>query len=114
MEVKMDRKLKIFLSSYIDGECGNPEIAEDILKQNEEAKDIYAELKASKNIKNLEYREYSIPFDRIIMSTKREPIKRLLVTAGAVAISILFLLPLLKTSHQLQQFKNRILTEAMR
>lgn len=110
----MNKKLKKLILSYIDGECDNPEIVEDILKQNEEAKGIYAELEASKSIKKLEYREYSIPFDKISLSTKREPIKRFLVTAGAVAISILFLLPLLKTSHQLQQFKNKILTEASR
>jgi hypothetical protein len=110
----MNKELKNIILSYLDGECSNPEIVEDILKQNEEAKDIYAELEVSKNIKKLEYQEYNVPFDKIIPSAKRQPIKRLLVTAGAVAISILFLLPLLKTSHQLQQFKNRILTEAMR
>jgi hypothetical protein len=37
----MNKKLEILLSSYIDGECEHPEIVEDMLKQNKEAKEIY-------------------------------------------------------------------------
>ncbi len=110
----MNRKLKIFLSSYLDGECNNPEIVGDMLKKNRKAKEIYTELLTSKQIKDLKYTECPLSFDKIILSTKKEAIKQLLVTAGAVAISILFLFPIIKSSRQAQQFKNKILTEVLR
>lgn len=110
----MNRKLKILISSYIDGECNHPDLVEDMLEQNKEAKKIYDELLLSKKIKDLEYHQCPVQFDKILIDRKREPLKQLLVTAGAVAISILFLLPLIKTSYQIQQFKNKIFTEVFR
>ncbi len=110
----MNRKLKILISSYIDGECNHPDLVEDMLKQNKEAKKIYDELLLSKKIKDLEYLECPVQFDKILIGGKREPLKQLLVTAGAIAISILFLFPLVKSSYQIQQFKNKILTEVLK
>jgi len=110
----MNKKLEILLSSYIDGECEHPEIVEDMLKEDKKAKEIYTELLTSKKIKDLKYIECPLSFDKIIFGRKREPFKYLLVTLGAVAISILFLFPLIKSSYQIQQFKNKILTEVSR
>jgi len=110
----MNKKLEILLSSYIDGECEHPKIVEDMLKEDEKAKEIYTKLLTSKQIKDLNYTECPLSFDKIILSTKKEPIKQLLVTAGAVAIAFLLLFPLIKSSHQAQQFKSKILTEASR
>jgi len=110
----MNKKIKILLSSYIDGECKHPEIVEDMLKQNKEAKEIYTELLSSKKIKYLEYKECPVPFDKIVLVTKKEPIKRLLVTIGAVAIAILVLFPLIKNSYQNHQSKIKNLTEVLK
>jgi hypothetical protein len=115
MEVNMDRSLEILLSSYIDGECSNPEIVEDILMKNKEAKEIYADLLTSKKIEKLEYQKCPIPFDKIvILDKRRESFKQILVTVGAVAMAIFFLFPLIKNSYQVQQLKNKILTEVLR
>jgi len=110
----MTRKLKISLSSYIDGECRNPERVEEILKKNKEAKEIYAELSTSKKVKELDYRECSIPFNEIFLDKKREFFKQVLVTAGAVAIAILFLFPMIKNSYQNQQLEIKNLEEALK
>ena len=114
MEAQMNRKLKILISSYMDGECERPEIVEDMLKEDKKAKQIYTELLTSKKIKNLEYEEYPLQFDQINTSIKKEPIKQLLVTAGVIIIAILCLLPLIKNSYRAQEFKTEILTEASR
>jgi len=110
----MNRKLKIFLSSYLDGECNNPEIVGDMLKKNKKAKEIYTELLLSQKIKDLEYTECPVAFDKIVIAIKREPILQLLVTVGTVAIAILFLLPIIKNSYQNQQSKIKDLTEILK
>jgi len=110
----MNKKLEILLSSYIDGECEHPEIAENMLKEGKKAKEIYTELLTSRKIRNLEYQECPLPFDKINTSTKREPIKQLLVTIGAVAIAILVLFPLIKNSYQNHQSKIKNLTEVLK
>jgi len=110
----MNKKLEILLSSYIDGECEHPEIVEDMLKQNKEAKEIYKKLLTSKQIKDLKYKECPVPFNKIVLVTKKEPIKRLLVTIGAVAIAILILFPMIKNSYQNYQSKNKNLTGVLK
>jgi hypothetical protein len=110
----MNKKLEILLSSYIDEDCEHPEIVEDMLKQNKEAEEIYRELSTSKQIKDLKYKECTVPFDKIVLLTKKEPIKRLLVTIGAVAIAILVLLPLIRNSYQNRQLKIKNLTEVLK
>jgi hypothetical protein len=110
----MNKKLEILISSYIDGECEHPEIIEDMLKQNKEAETIYKKLLSTRQVKNLNYKKCPIPFEKIILSEKKEPIKQLLVTAGVVVIAILCLLPLIKNSQKAQQFKTEISTEASR
>lgn len=110
----MNKKLEILLSSYIDGECRKPEIVEDMLKQNKEAKEIYRELLTSKQIKDLKYKECTVPFNKIVLVTKKDPIKRLIVTIGAVAIAILVLFPMIRNSYQNYQSKNKNLTEVLK
>ena len=111
----MDKNLEILISSYIDGECSSPEIVEDILRKNKEAKEFYEDLLTSKNIGKLEYQKCLIPFEKIIkLYKRRETFKQILVTVGAAAMAFLFLFPMIKNSYQIQQFKNKILTEASR
>ena len=92
MEVKMDKNIKIILSSYIDGETDDTDKIEKMIKEDKRVKEIYKDMLCSKIIKKLKYRSTPMPFDALVPQ-KRNIFQPIIITAIAVLIAFFILYP---------------------
>lgn len=95
MEVKMNKRIKILLSSYIDGECKEPEKIKQMIMEDKEIREIYQGMIRSKEIKKLRYRKNPLPFESLFPE-RQFTFYPLIITAGAVFIAFLLLFPCIK------------------
>jgi len=92
MEVKMDKNIKIILSSYIDGETDDTDKIEKMIKEDKRVKEIYKDMYCSKIIKKLNYRSTPMPFDALVPK-KRNIFQSVIITAIAALIAFFILYP---------------------
>jgi len=88
----MNRRVKILLSSYIDGECINPEEVKKMIMEDKRIQKIYYEMLRSKEIRKLNYRKNTLSFE-CLFSERRFTFYPILISAGAIFIAFLFLFP---------------------
>ena len=91
----MNKRIKILLSSYIDGEYKKPEKIKQMIKEDKNIRKIYQEMLRSKKIGEIDYKKMPLSFESLF-SKKAFRFYPIIITAGAVFIAFLLLFPCVK------------------
>lgn len=88
----MNKKIKIILSSYIDGEIKDTEKIKKLIDEDKKTMELYKDMLCSRIIKKLDYKSTSMPFEALVPK-RRNIIQPIIITAGAVLIAFFILYP---------------------